>query len=216
MYFLLSCLALFFIFFFFLEVFTKLRKATLSFVISVRLSVRMEQLGSHCMDFHEVWYLEDFSKVYRENSSFVKYDKNKGHLTCRPIYIFDHILLNSSWNEECFETNVKKKHILCAINFFENRTINEATWKNMVEPDRPQMIVWRMLFICWITKAANKHLEYVIRVAFPLQQWLLKRTSVLRYTYISCLVMYNVCTCTYTFIMNTLVVCTIVDFVRGH
>jgi len=34
----------------------KLRKAIISLVMSVRLSVLMEQLGSHWMDFHEIWY----------------------------------------------------------------------------------------------------------------------------------------------------------------
>ena len=32
----------------------KLRKATVTFVMSVRPSVRMEQLGSHWTDFHEI------------------------------------------------------------------------------------------------------------------------------------------------------------------
>jgi hypothetical protein len=40
----------------FLGVFAKLRKASLSFLLclSVRLSDRMEKLGSHWMDFHEI------------------------------------------------------------------------------------------------------------------------------------------------------------------
>jgi hypothetical protein len=37
-----------------LGAFAKLRKATISFVMSVRLSVRMEQLGSHWTDFHKI------------------------------------------------------------------------------------------------------------------------------------------------------------------
>jgi hypothetical protein len=37
-----------------LGAFAKLRKATISFVRSVRLSIRMEQLGSHWTDFHEI------------------------------------------------------------------------------------------------------------------------------------------------------------------
>ena len=32
----------------------------------------------------------------------------------------------------------------------------------MVEPDRPQMKVWRMRIACCIPKATNTHLEYVI------------------------------------------------------
>jgi hypothetical protein len=38
----------------FLGSFTKLREATVSFVISVRPFVRMEQLGSHWRDFREI------------------------------------------------------------------------------------------------------------------------------------------------------------------
>jgi hypothetical protein len=38
----------------FLGVFTKLRGATISFVVTVRLPVRMEQLGCHWTDFHEI------------------------------------------------------------------------------------------------------------------------------------------------------------------
>ena len=51
-----------------------LRKATISFVISIRLSVHMEQLGSHWMDFHEIWYscVFFFSKIWREISSYIK------------------------------------------------------------------------------------------------------------------------------------------------
>jgi hypothetical protein len=36
---------------------------------------------------------------------------------------------------------------------------------------------------CWIHKATNTHSEHVILIAFPLQQWLHERVSMLRYTY---------------------------------
>jgi hypothetical protein len=38
----------------FLSALAKLRKATIGFVMSARLSVRMEQLGSHWTNFHEI------------------------------------------------------------------------------------------------------------------------------------------------------------------
>ena len=60
-------------------------------------------------------------------------------------------------------------------------------WNNTVESDRPQMTIWRMRAACLIAKATDKHSEYVILIAFPLQQWLHERSSVLRYTYIACL-----------------------------
>jgi hypothetical protein len=47
--------------------------------------------------------------------------------------------------------------------------------------------IWRMRFACWITKATDTH-SYVILIALSQQQWLCKRASMLRYTYIACLV----------------------------
>ena len=60
----------------FLGAFTKLRNATVSFVMSVRTSVRpsarMEQLGCHWTDFDEIWYLGFFfSKICREGTSII-------------------------------------------------------------------------------------------------------------------------------------------------
>jgi hypothetical protein len=80
-------------------------------------------------------------------------------------------------------------HILYSKTFFslENRAVYEIMWKIMVEPNRPQM-TWRMHIACWIPKATNTHLRYVILIAFPQQQWLQERASMLRYTYIACLV----------------------------
>ena len=45
---------------------------------------------------------------------------------------------------------------------------------------------------CWIPKTTNTHSQYVIIVAFALQQWLQERASLLRYHYIDCLVHYCV------------------------
>ena len=81
-----------------------------------------------------------------------------------------------------------KTCILCSITFFKNSTIYEIMWKNIVELDRPQMTVWHMCIACWIPKTANTHSEYVVLTAFPLQQWLHERASMLRYTYIASLV----------------------------
>jgi hypothetical protein len=69
--------------------------------------------------------------------------------------------------------------------FFEDRTVYEIMWTNIVEPDRLQM-TWRMRITCWIAKATDTHSEYVILLVFPLQQWLHERTSLLRYMYIAC------------------------------
>ena len=85
----------------FLSALTKLRKVTISFVMSVRLSVRMKQLGSHQMDFHEILYLSIFRKYIEKIEVSLKYDKNNGHFASRTMYIFHQISL-SSWNDKYF------------------------------------------------------------------------------------------------------------------
>jgi len=37
-----------------------------------------------------------------------------------------------------------------------------------------------MGFECWVTKATNKHSEYVLLLALPLQQWFRESASLLR------------------------------------
>jgi len=73
-----------------------LKKATISFVMSVYLtvrpSVRMDQLGSHSTDFREIWYLSIFRKSVEKIQVS---NKNKIYFTRRPIHISDHILLSS-------------------------------------------------------------------------------------------------------------------------
>jgi hypothetical protein len=49
-------------------------------------------------------------------------------------------------------------------------------------------IIRHMRFACWITKATDTHSECVILIAFPRQQWLHERVSMLRCTYTACLV----------------------------
>jgi hypothetical protein len=50
------------------------------------------------------------------------------------------------------------------------------------------MKIWRTHIVSWIPKAKNEGSEYIIRIAFPQQQWLHERASRLRYTYSACLV----------------------------
>jgi len=77
-------------------------------------------------------------------------------------------------------------------NFFpENPAVYEILWKNVVEPGKPQITIWRMHIACWITKATNTHSEYVIFIAFPRQQFLHERASLLRCTFAASLVLFS-------------------------
>jgi hypothetical protein len=65
--------------------------------------------------------------------------------------------------------------------FLENRAVYEIMWTNSVEPDRPQMSLWHMHIACWIPEATYTHYEYVLLFAFPLQERLHERASMLLY-----------------------------------
>ena len=53
-----------------------------------------------------------------------------------------------------------KTHILCSVTPPppppENRHVYEIMWKTVVEPERPQMTIRRMRFVCWITKGTDR------------------------------------------------------------
>ena len=86
-------------------------------------------------------------------------------------------------------------HFLCCVYiyiyiyiFFLNRVVYEIMWKNNV---KPQMTIWRMRTTCWKPKATNTPSEYVILISSARQQLLHERASMLRYTYIVCLVIFR-------------------------
>jgi len=67
--------------------------------------------------------------------------------------------------------------------------------KNILGPGRPQMTIWRMHIACWIPKTTDTHSEYVIFIAFPRQQWLPGRASVLLFMFPHCPSCYNIASC---------------------
>jgi len=74
-----------------------------------------------------------------------------------------------------------KTHILFLITFFpENRVVYEIMWKNTVEPGRPQMTICQYGY------------KHILRICNPYflstTTMVRKRGSMLRYTFIACLV----------------------------
>ena len=65
-------------------------------------SIRVEQLGCHWMDFHEIWYLSIVQKSVKKIQVLLKSDKNDRYFIWRPMYIYDSISPIYSWNEKCF------------------------------------------------------------------------------------------------------------------
>jgi len=77
-----------------------------------------------------------------------------------------------------FQTKVVENietHFSCLIFFFsKNYAVYEIMQTKIVGLDWPQMTIWRMLIAWGIPKATHTHThsEYVILIAFPLQQLL--------------------------------------------
>jgi hypothetical protein len=136
-------------------------------------------------DFLEIWYVGFFENVSRK----VKFYESMTTMKTRIhfwLYLAQFFL---QW--EMFRKMVyrKSKYVLYSRKFIlENRAVYEIMWKSIVQSDTPRMKIWRMHIACWMLKGKNTHSEYVICIAFPLQKMLHERPSILRYTYISCLV----------------------------
>jgi hypothetical protein len=143
--------------------------------------------GQMCMTF-DIWVF--FEKLSRINFSLNL--TRKLYYVWRPLYIFFIISrlvlhrMRSVSDINCREN--QNTHFIFDF-FFLNCAICEIMWKNIVEPDRPQMTIWYVCIARQIHKATNTHSKYVILIAFPLQQWLHKCASLLCYTYIASLVL---------------------------
>jgi hypothetical protein len=91
------------------------------------------------------------------------------------------------WEWKLCRTKVVQKleiHFLWSVNFFQKQShLLVSAEKYSISGHRPQMTIWRMRIACRIPKAANTHSEYVMLIAFSLQQRLHERVIMLRYAY---------------------------------
>jgi hypothetical protein len=134
-----------------------------SFVMSVCLSVCMEQLASHWTDLHEIWCLRIF-RISVENVQVSSKCNNIGYFRWRPTHIICHwilLVMRDVSDKICVEI-LKTHHMLN--NFFpkimslwdiveEYGRVREATEHNITRSTR---------FAWWIAKVTNTHSEYVI------------------------------------------------------
>jgi hypothetical protein len=115
------------------DVFEKLRKAIISFVISVRPSVRLKQLDSH---------LNISRTSVGKIQVSLKSDNNNGYITWRPRYFLTiplsvHLRMRSVSDKIC--RGNQNRHFI-----FRNVSskIVRFMWKKFVHADMPQMTIW--------------------------------------------------------------------------
>jgi len=126
----------------FIDLFAELWKVAISFVMSAYPSICMEQLVSHWTDFNEIWYLSLFWKFIEKIQILLKSDRITGTLygdLCKCIIISCWILLRMRGfsNNSCKQN----QNAFYVQYLFPANHAFMIMWKNMVEPDRPQMTV---------------------------------------------------------------------------
>jgi hypothetical protein len=60
----------------------------------VSLFFRIEQLGSHRTDFHEIWFMPIFLKYVEKKQVSLKSDENNEYFAWIPSCMYDNITLN--------------------------------------------------------------------------------------------------------------------------
>ena len=122
--------------------FPKGRKATISFIMSVRPSVRMEQLGSRSTDFHEIWYLRFFENISRKFKLHQNLEKKIGTLyedqyaffiICNSMLLGIKKVSNEIWRKN------KSTHFVFNNFISENSDVYEIILKYVVQSDRSEM-----------------------------------------------------------------------------
>ena len=130
-----------------LGAFAKLRKATISLVMSVYLSVcphgTNSAVNARILTKFDITVL--FENLRRKFKFYENLTRIAGTLHYGQ-YTFSPYLAQFSLEWQILKKNVEeiKTRILCSVTFFERRTVYEIMWKNIVEPERPQFTMWLM------------------------------------------------------------------------
>jgi len=104
--------------------------------------------GRIFMKFDISWNLifASFSKSVQKIQVPLKSVKNSGYFIWRPMFLFDHISLNSSQNEKCFRHNLyrKSKNTLCQIILFTKSCLLRGV----------------VAQYCWVREATDDNMAY--------------------------------------------------------
>jgi hypothetical protein len=174
-----------------LGAFAKLRRGTISCVMSVRLS-RWNNSAPTELFFSWNLIFEHFFKDLLRKSNFIKIWQVRITATLHEdlstfLIISCSVLLRMEkvWGKACREN--QNAHITRTCNFFlfENRTF----YKIICKITKELGIIWRMRITCWTPKATHEQSQYVILIVFHCNNCCTKAPQC--YMYIACLVGYT-------------------------
>jgi hypothetical protein len=145
------------------------------------------------LEWEKMWGITFWAThVRRENSGFINIWQEQPVLYMKTTIHFLSYLAHFFLEWEMFLTNVctENQNTNFMFNYFfppEIRAVYEIMWENSVQPGRPQMTIWRMRIVCWITGSKRKLGIWNI-TAFPHQQFSHERPSMLCHAYSACFV----------------------------
>ena len=99
---------------------------------------------------------------------------------------FESLSINFKFNLNLTKMTDIRANIWCSVMFFESPAECKIMWNNMEEPSKTQMTIQRLSIVCWIPKATDTRLEYVMRTAFPTAT-VVTRTRLNVTVYVHCL-----------------------------
>ena len=67
-------------------------------------------------------------------------------------------------------------------------------WKDIVEPDRPQMTIWRTRIACWVPKVTNTHSSHVLSTYCFSTSTMVSRMRLYVTLYVYCVSCLSFCT----------------------
>jgi len=173
-----------------LGAFAELRKATISFVVSVRpcTSNSSVPIGQIFMKL-DIWAF--FRKSVEKIQVSLKSDKDGGYFTRRRMCIYDTPRLLLGMRNVSGKRRIKAQntHLILPPPLFPKIV---PLWDIVEKYDRARQathdsIIRRLCVAALIRKATDAHSEYVIRIAL-MQQWLHERAWMLRCAYIAFIV----------------------------
>jgi hypothetical protein len=188
----------------FLGSFARLRKSTFSFVMSVRPSVcllgtnRLLLVGFLWNHRFDIFFPENLATDFKFywNPTRITGTLHVDVFTFMTVYCWIILRMRNVSDKICTESQ-NTYSILSNVFFsFENHAVYEIKSKNMVEPARLRIRIWRRV-ACWIRKATRQlpcththtHTpKYLVLIFVPLQQLFHERASMLRCAFITCLV----------------------------
>ena len=133
--------------------------------------VRVEQLGSHSTSFHEIWYLSIFPNCFEKFEILLKLMKITGTLhmyqyTFKTVFTWI-VFRMRNISDKSRRENKNTYFLFSNFSFGKSCTL----WDNVERYSRSgkatdDNIIWRMHFVCWITKTTDTHSEYVIVIFY--------------------------------------------------